>query len=187
MLVLRGVVWCGVCHLSLWDVSGARLRLCQRSDPLVIIEYLCCGVFFFLQEHQLRVLKESTLFGEIARGPLLSQHERDEITARLWEKFDRGPHARRPGRPSTNRDHTMLDRDDWRTDVERDGVLSNTRQRNGVFWDRAHTLPSLPSLPLSRKIERGEDTRPAFVVWERASRRRMTNRTVIPGVVIQRD
>ena len=39
------------------------------SAPLVIVEHLCRGMFFF-QEHHLCVKKETTFFWKVARGPL---------------------------------------------------------------------------------------------------------------------
>ena len=61
----------------LGDVCGDCLRFCERSDPLVVDEQFVCGVFFFLQEHELRIEEEATLFWEISCGPLHCQDIED--------------------------------------------------------------------------------------------------------------
>ena len=33
---------------ALWDVCGDCLRFRERSNPLVIVKYVCSGVFFLL-------------------------------------------------------------------------------------------------------------------------------------------
>ena len=62
-------------------VCGDCLRFCQRSDPVVVIEHFCCGVFFFLQEHKLFVESEATLFWSISNGPLDCEDVKDSEEA----------------------------------------------------------------------------------------------------------
>ena len=53
-----------------WDVSRDFLRFRQRANPLVIVAMLRGRVFFFLQEHQLRVEQEAALFWQVSCRPL---------------------------------------------------------------------------------------------------------------------
>ena len=54
MLVLRGVVRYSIRDVLFSVVSGDPLRLCQRPDPLVIIEYFCCGLLLCLEDYEPR-------------------------------------------------------------------------------------------------------------------------------------
>ena len=69
---------------------------CERCLPPLLsvigpttVENVCCGCIFFLQEHHRRTEKESTLFPEIARGPLdCDDIENSEHSSDLGERDD---------------------------------------------------------------------------------------------------
>ena len=91
-LAVSSAVWICVCYWSFWNVTRDRLRFCQRSDPLVIIEHFCCGSCFFLQEHQLRIKQETTIHWEIARGPLDCQDVKNSAFLPAPISTEDGPH-----------------------------------------------------------------------------------------------
>ena len=53
-----------------WDVSSDFFRFRQRADPLVIVELLRGRVLLLLQENQLCIEQEATLFRQVSRDPL---------------------------------------------------------------------------------------------------------------------
>ena len=62
-----------------WDVVGDFLRFCERSNSLVKVKYVFCGVFFFLQ-HELRmeeamsrILKSRHLCPALAKAMMASR------------------------------------------------------------------------------------------------------------------
>ena len=54
-----------ICDTRFRDVCNDFLCFRQRSNPLIAIKYVCRGVLFLLQEHELCVEEESTVFWEV--------------------------------------------------------------------------------------------------------------------------
>ena len=44
-----------------WDICGDLLRVCERSKPR-LVKYVGSGIFFLLQEYELRIEEESAFF-----------------------------------------------------------------------------------------------------------------------------